>query len=470
MPTYMRNGWRRPRAIPHAKLAPAYTPDLLEAPLRGSIVPLRGATVTFTRASIATVQDFEGVTRLCKSGEARFWGLRRVENLFSASTTLVTQSVTVPAGIHLVQFRGTGSVVLSGAGTGTITGSGVSSLSWALVTTTAGTLTATVTGSCTSGQLESVTGQSVQTPGEYVSTGVLSWPFHGAGVDGVKYFDTTLAGAAISGGGYLAEPSRTNLLINSDVPVTQSVTTSAGSVAVSHYGTGTCTLSGTATGVLTGTGANARVSTVVTATAGTLTLTYAGSNTKGQVEAGATVTSYIPTAGVPVTRAADVLNYALTSLPANNLTFAATITKLVIPTTSNPGDSPFSIGGFNTNGYVSLGGYSPYSAVLGADHVVGSWPTTWSIAASTSGVYPVGQPVRAAWSFDADGKTWRSSFSGSLLANRVATVAKIGPWFNTNLTVGGINIGANPMASAVNVVSNLRVYSNAHPPEVITQL
>ena len=47
-------------------------------------------------------------------------------------------------------------------------------------------------------QLEDVTGQSIQTPSEYVSTNVLtSAPYHGAMVDGVKYFDTTLTGAKI---------------------------------------------------------------------------------------------------------------------------------------------------------------------------------------------------------------------------------------------------------------------------------
>ena len=39
-------------------------------------------------------------------------------------------------------------------------------------------------------QQEDVTGQSNQNPSEYVSVGVLSAPFHGAGVDGVKYFST----------------------------------------------------------------------------------------------------------------------------------------------------------------------------------------------------------------------------------------------------------------------------------------
>lgn len=47
-------------------------------------------------------------------------------------------------------------------------------------------------------QIEDVTGQSILAPAEYVSTNVLNaFPYHGAGVDGVKYFDTTLTGAKI---------------------------------------------------------------------------------------------------------------------------------------------------------------------------------------------------------------------------------------------------------------------------------
>ena len=47
-------------------------------------------------------------------------------------------------------------------------------------------------------QIEDITGQSILAPAEYVSVNVLNAvPYHGAGVDGVKYFDTTLTGAKI---------------------------------------------------------------------------------------------------------------------------------------------------------------------------------------------------------------------------------------------------------------------------------
>lgn len=81
-------------------------------------------------------------------------------------------------------------------------------------------------------QVEEVTGQANQNPSEYVSTNVkTAFPYHGAGVDGVKYFDTqngnTVAsnvvteatGAKIASStlkGYLAEGSRENIVLRSE--------------------------------------------------------------------------------------------------------------------------------------------------------------------------------------------------------------------------------------------------------------
>jgi hypothetical protein len=48
-----------------------------------------------------------------------------------------------------------------------------------------------------SAQFENVSGQADQTASEYVSVGVLSAPFHGAGADGCKYFTTNKDGSAI---------------------------------------------------------------------------------------------------------------------------------------------------------------------------------------------------------------------------------------------------------------------------------
>ena len=62
-------------------------------------------------------------------------------------------------------------------------------------------------------QMEDVTGRSDDSVSEYVSTGVLPGPlFHGAGVDGVRYFNTDKEGAALS----LNEARRRNTLIWSE--------------------------------------------------------------------------------------------------------------------------------------------------------------------------------------------------------------------------------------------------------------
>jgi len=66
-------------------------------------------------------------------------------------------------------------------------------------------------------QVEDVTGQAIQTAGEYVSVGVLSSPYHGGGADGVKYFDTDSSGVAIPDatmlGAHIDPASKTNNLL-----------------------------------------------------------------------------------------------------------------------------------------------------------------------------------------------------------------------------------------------------------------
>lgn len=274
-----------------------------DLPLRTSIVPAYAAgsaTPTFTRASAATVVDHEGIVRYCKSGEARFWGARRVENLMwpgqgsegnSAFTT--TGSVTItgdqigplgtvnaikvvygasgsgnriqssfvgPSLLDAAAYRYFVSVWLRGevGGESMRLGDGWSTTVPIVLTTDwqryalltpGGFISAyplvyadsgTPTIYATMAQSEVATGASVQAPGEYVSVGVLSAPYHGAGADGVKYFDTangnSVASNVVSEGigapiattcegvysgtlwqqGYLCEPQITNRLLYSE--------------------------------------------------------------------------------------------------------------------------------------------------------------------------------------------------------------------------------------------------------------
>ncbi len=294
------------------------------APLTDTVVFGRGAgSATFTRATIATVTDHEDVLLNCLSGEVRFQGARRVANRLSATEaitgaswtaqltgsatagatdplggTTATQldfpvsgdgwkqtSATVPAGSSTV------SVWLRGDVAGTIrinsnSGTQLPGTDLSITTTWARYSTGVGTGAADAqwwirrfdaGQLsrvyiwrpqwESVTGQSIQTPGEYVSVGVLSSPYHGAMVDGVKYFATTngntvasnvvteATGSPISLAtlkGYLAEGARTNLCLQSNAFTTTWVPTGGASPTQNQTGPDGATSAWT----ITGTGSN----------------------------------------------------------------------------------------------------------------------------------------------------------------------------------------------------------------------
>lgn len=202
---------------------PGISESDLYLPLMNTLVPTRGAsTPTFTRATVAWDFDSEGKLNLnIPSGCPRFTGARFVRN--SVATTSATLAVAASNTVTLARSE---TVTFSmGAGAGTATFSGTSGATGTLTASAGGRTQVTKT--CTAGtfiitasvadlvdiQVEAVTGQSDQTASEYVSVGVLSAPFHGAGVDGCKYFTTNKDGSAISPSvlkKYLAEPSRVN--------------------------------------------------------------------------------------------------------------------------------------------------------------------------------------------------------------------------------------------------------------------
>ncbi|MFA6109945.1 MAG: LamG domain-containing protein [Candidatus Latescibacterota bacterium] len=241
---------------------------------------------TFTRATIATVADFEGLIKTVKSGEARFEGARRVENLISNSEafdnwgvtttsvvsnvdiapdgTLTADRITFPSGcsnIYNTRTLSPGTYVLSvyaktdsmsnfilqafnttdGSRTSSVmtTTSNWKRFKWTITVTNTETVFVYLSNSCAyvgsilawGYQVENVTGQANQNPSEYLSTNVkTSAPYHGANVDGVKYFTTyngnttasnvvtEAVGAAIPDAtlhGYVAEGARTNLVLQS---------------------------------------------------------------------------------------------------------------------------------------------------------------------------------------------------------------------------------------------------------------
>lgn len=157
-----------------------------------------GVTFTETRSTTGTFLDWQGVLRTAQVNEARFPALKRVANLFAAPTsTLGTQTVTVPAGQYQCQFTGTGTITFTGVFSGSLVGQGTNTIVAfnTPITCTAGGLICTVSGSVTLAMLENVTGQTNQNPANYKDAAVS----YGAGVNGVDYTELYQNGNTVSG-------------------------------------------------------------------------------------------------------------------------------------------------------------------------------------------------------------------------------------------------------------------------------
>ena len=255
---------------------------LLSWPLTTSLALTTGTgTPTHARNTVATFLDHESVYWSILSGEVRFTGSRRVENLLSYSEGFTNEMWVKAAGASFsgsllttdgsVGARMTHQYISNGdkivfsveLSEGTLPDASIrlynSTKTSDIVATTALSLTAdrkrysitspsvipkgdtivcyinpgvwteTTPGNINvhTSQLENVTNQTNQNPGEYVSTDALSDPWHNAGVDGVKYFDTengnTVAsnivteatGAALTSlKGINLEPGSTNLALH----------------------------------------------------------------------------------------------------------------------------------------------------------------------------------------------------------------------------------------------------------------
>lgn len=248
-----------------------------------------------------------------------------------------------------------------------------------------------------------------------------------------SYYDPT----TLQYRGYLAEGSRQNLVLNSLIDgtdfSTQSVTVTAVAHTLSFYGTGTITLSGASTsGPLVGTGVYPqRVSLTFTPSAGSLTLTVTGSCKYVQLEIGSFASSFIPTAGVAVTRNADVLTYPFSGnasasvgsayLEGTFLTTIPAVTTLVALAFST---SVFPIYHHNNN---------VNAAFDGTNLTLGS-----------------------AWSTTATRKL-ASSWGGSVvtIANNGSTVAGT---FDGDMGSTSVGIGSDGTTALFGCVKNVRIY------------
>lgn len=198
----------------------------------------------------------------------------------------------------------------------------------------------------------------------------------------------------------LIEGQRTNQLLNSAAPATQTVPVTAAVRTLSFYGTGTITLSGASTaGPLVGRGAGLRSVLVFTPTAGDLTLTITGDVRFANLEDGGTATSWIPTTSAPVTRATEQYSTPLAGLMPSKggvLLFGVVIG---FSARDSADQMLFTFDVDGTSGNRLLLANASTGANIRATNIVGGTSTTGPVA----GVMTPGQLLRGAFSFDASG-------------------------------------------------------------------
>jgi len=128
-------------------------------------------------------------------------------------------------------------------------------------------------------------------------------------LSGVPRFGYYKSGSEWVPGGILIEPSAINYALDSGTPATMSTQSlPTGSYTLWVEGTGSCAVTAkTAAGTGWGTATDGSPVTVNITGAGTATLTVSGALDRFQLENSLFPTSYIQTAGTPVTRSADIL-------------------------------------------------------------------------------------------------------------------------------------------------------------------
>lgn len=255
------------------------------------------------------------------------------------------------------------------------------------------------------------------------------------------------------GVGVLIEQVRTQLLLNSTAPVTQTTASLAtGTYTLSVNGTGSALASG-GTATITGVAAaiNGTPNTFTVTVAGTVVVTVTGSLNAFQLELGAFATSLIVSAGATATRAAEIITITgslLAALQAGTVTIRA----VVGPLTGMTGGSQYVIGfaGSVTPMYCSsiiqIGGFNG---------------TTNQLAVPGAGANLLQGPVSIVSSYDATGSS-NVAQDGTELTN-AATYAV------PSAILGSANAGASSTFLSGPIVS-LAIWKTRLPASARQQL
>lgn len=213
--------------------------------------------------------------------------------------------------------------------------------------------------------------------------------------------------------GLLMEEVRTNYLLNSGAPATQTVTLSVGIYCVWSIGGAFTVTAGTA--VVVGLGASPGVgyanAVFSVTTGGTVQVVPSGSPSAWQLENGSYPTSYIPTAGSAVTRAQDILSIGFLANQTwyNSSSWSAAVEVMIPQIAWDSGATSrrlFGVTDGTNSNRVMI--YVPTNETkLRAIDVVGGVSATH--AGESTDITP-GLPVRAAIALN--GSTFRASLAG----------------------------------------------------------
>jgi len=197
----------------------------------------------------------------------------------------------------------------------------------------------------------------------------------------------------------LIEKGRENFFINSNAPVTQTITIVNASVYVlSFKGTGSVALSGGHSGTLSGTGVNDRVQLFFVSSSTSVILTISGTITEPQLELGTVASNYIETA------ATSVVAGITENLPRLNYESGSTCARLLMEESRTqliPQSEFFGTGSgwsYNNLSVVSNSTTSPDGSANANKVIIGTSPTGELRSATSSqaaGTYAVSMFVKS---------------------------------------------------------------------------